>query len=153
MHLGLGFVTIALAVDEGFAEGKVRFAHERWRWALGAVGVYLTYRAARGLVRSINRATIEYGPKERSRARLRGLFILLIAAGFFIAAQDQELPDRSLAFLSWARPFYTTGAIFLALTGFGQFLNPRGLARQPSAPDAFPEGYPAVPSQYLPSDE
>lgn len=142
IHLALGFMTTGLAVDEGFAEDKVTFDHERWRWALGVIGVFLTYRAARALVRSINRATVTYDSAERRSARLRGLLMILIAAGFFVASDDGELAQRSIQFMSWADPVYRVAAFLLVLTGLAQFGRPRGKTQPRETSDVFPDGMP-----------
>jgi hypothetical protein len=147
IHLALGFVTIVFALDEGFADGKVAFASDAWRVALGAAGAFLAYRAARALVRTINRATIDLGPDHYRRARINGMLLELIGAGFLIASWSEDLSANSVAFSSWAKPVYIGGGILLVLTGWVQWLKP-GAARQPgSSPSPFPDA-PQYPSTH-----
>lgn len=115
--LAFGFLTIALAVDEGFARGKVAFESDAWRIALGAIGAFVTYRAARALVRTINGATMELSPEESRRQRLRGWIFWLFGGALLLAVFNDEIAERSVSFRSWTRPVYVAGGIFLVLTG------------------------------------
>jgi hypothetical protein len=115
--LVLGFLTIAFAVDESFARGRVVFDHERWRIAFGLVGAYLTYRAARAFVRTINRASVELGREQVRRSRQHGLVLLAIGAGFLLCVLNEVVGDHSVEFRSWARSLYVAGGIYLLLMG------------------------------------
>jgi hypothetical protein len=115
--LAFGFVTIALAVDPGFARGKVVFDDQSWRVVLGAIGAFVTYRAARAVVRTINGAPMELSPEETRRQRLRGWIFWLTGGAILLAVFNDEIAQRSVAFRSWTRPVYVAGGIFLVLTG------------------------------------
>jgi hypothetical protein len=115
--LAFGFLTIALAVDPGFARGKVIFDDQSWRVVLGAIGAFVTYRAARAVVRTINGAPMELSAEETRRQRLRGWIFWLIGGAILLAVFNDEIAQRSVAFRSWTRPVYVAGGIFLVLTG------------------------------------
>jgi uncharacterized membrane protein len=115
--LAFGFLTIALAVDQRFARGKVVFDDQSWRIVLGAIGAFVTYRAARAVVRTINGAPMELSPEETRRQRLRGWIFWLTGGAILLAVFNDEIAQRSVAFRSWTRPVYVAGGIFLVLTG------------------------------------
>jgi hypothetical protein len=117
-------VTIALAVDDGFAEGKVIFASDAWRYVLGAAGAFLTYRAARALVRAINRATIALTPEHYRGARFFGILMVLIGVGFIIAARSDTLAERSIQLLGSTGHVYFGGGVLLVITGLFQMGRP-----------------------------
>jgi len=117
LQLGLGFLTVALAVDDGFARGKVVFAEDGWRIGFGVVGAYLTYRAARALVRTINEATVELSDAQRRTSARLGLVSQLIGAAFLFAAYNDWVGDHAVAFKSWTRPVFIAGGIYLILMG------------------------------------
>jgi hypothetical protein len=117
LQLGLGFLTIALAVDEGFARGKVAFADDGWRIGFGAIGAYLTYRAARAFVRTINEATVELSDAQRRVSARLGLLSQLIGAAFLFASYNDWAQDHAVAFDSWTKPVYVAGGIYLILMG------------------------------------
>jgi hypothetical protein len=132
-QLVLGFVTMALAVDEGFAEGKVAFQAEPWRVAFGVAGLYLFYRAARGVLRMVNRATVEITPEQHRNSRRHGIVHQLIGAGFLLVIWVGELGERSIEFESWARPFYIAAGIFLVWMGTLHWINPQAAVRYQQA--------------------
>lgn len=144
-NLALGFLSIVFALDENVAEGKVAFANDAWRWALGAAGAFIAYRAARALVRTINAATVDLSPAHFRRARVNGLVLELIGWGFILAAWNHDLGQRSVAFFSWAKPVYGAGGILLVLTGLLQFMKPASTPTQGPEPTSFPD-----PTQYPP---
>lgn len=115
-QLAFGFLTVALAVDERFARGKVVFDDEIWRVALGAAGAYLTYRASRAVVRTINRSPVELHADDRG-TRLRGVVLWLIGGGFLLAALNEDIAARSIDFLGWVGRVYVAGGIYLLLIG------------------------------------
>jgi hypothetical protein len=116
-QLGLGFLTIALAVDGGFARGKAVFDHDNWRVVLGVAGGFLTYRAARGVVRTINRSPVELTAESVRRSRLYGLVLQVIGIGFLLAALNDTVGERSVDFVSWAKPVYVVGGIYVLIMG------------------------------------
>ena len=138
VNLGLGFMTIVFALDEKVAEGKVAFASDAWRVALGAAGLYLSYRAARALVRTINGTTLELSPEHFRRTRINGTILELIGWGFILAAWNRDLGERSVMFTSWAKPVYIVGGILLVLTGLLQFIRPGGDPKQGADPTQYP---------------
>jgi uncharacterized integral membrane protein len=116
-HLGLGFLTIALAVDERFARGKVVFDHENWRIVLGVAGGFLAYRAARAVVRTVNRAPVELGAEQTRRARVWGVVSQLIGVAFLLAALNETVGEHSVDFVSWTKPVYVAGGILALVMG------------------------------------
>lgn len=124
-QLGIGLLTVVLAVHEGFAEGKVVFDHERWRYAFGAFGLYLAFRAARGLVRMITRAKLEIGPDQYRDSRRHGITQQLRGAGFLLVAWSDYVAERSVAFLSWTESVYVTAGIFTLVMGTLHWINPQ----------------------------
>ena len=116
-QLAIGFVSIAFAVDEGFAEGKVVFDHEAWRIVLGAAGAYLAFRAARAIVRTINRAPVELGPEQRRRSKRHGWIMWIIGAAFLFAALNRPYAERSVRFTAWAKPAAVVSGVYLVLMG------------------------------------
>ena len=129
LQLGLGFMTIALAVDEGFARGKVFFAADGWRVALGAIGAFLFYRAARGIVRTINRTPVELSPQTRRSTRVYGVIVQLIGGAFWLAASNGEVAAHSIAFDGWAGSVYLVSGIFLVFFGTFYWMDPAKLAK------------------------
>lgn len=115
--LALGFLAIAFALDKNFARGRIVFDHDNWRIAFGLVGAYLTFRAARAFVRTINRTTVALGPEQLRRSRLNGLVLQAIGAAFLLAAWNDTVGEHSVDFRSWAQTLYATGGIFLLIMG------------------------------------
>ena len=126
-QLGIGLLTVVLAVNQGFAEGKIRFDGQEWRYAFGAFGAYIFFRAARGIVRMITRATLEVGPDQYREARRHGLTQQLRGAGFLVVAWSDWVAERSVAFLSWTEPLYVAAGIFMFLMGTLHWINPRNV--------------------------
>lgn len=125
VQLGIGGLTVALALHEGFAEGNIRFDNESWRWGFGAFGAYIFYRAARAVVRMITRANLEIGPERYREARRHGLTQQLRGAGFLLVAWSDYLAERSVAFLSWTEPVYVWGGLFMVFMGTLHWINPQ----------------------------
>jgi hypothetical protein len=130
-------VTVVFAVDENFARGRVAFANSGWKVAFGAAGVFLTYRAARALMRTINRATIELTPEHFRRARINGIVLELIGIGFLLAAWNDGVAEHSIAFGSWATPLYITEGILSVVTGLLQWMKPATSPPQDAPPLPF----------------
>ena len=124
LQLGLGFMTIALAVDEGFARGKAVFAGDNWRIVLGALGAFLFYRAARGFVRTINQTPVELSPQTRRSSRINGIAVQLVGAAFWLAASNGEVAAHSVAFEGWVQPVYLVSGIFLVFFGTIYWMDP-----------------------------
>jgi predicted phage tail protein len=128
-QLVIGLVTIAFAVFDDFAEGNVAFDHERWRYAFGALGLYLSFRAARGMVRMLARSKLTLSEEKHRDARRHGLTQQLRGAGFLLIAWSDALAERSVAFLSWTEPFYVTAGLFMVLMGTLHWINPQNALR------------------------
>ncbi|MDQ3914844.1 MAG: hypothetical protein M3323_05855 [Actinomycetota bacterium] len=130
MHLALGGVAVAVAVDEDFAAGKAAFASDAWRWILGGVGAVLAFLAIRGLVRAAGARTRALTPDVRRSARRRGLVLALVGAWLFATAVFDDLARETIAFDSWAQPLFAAGGIYLALMGLSMQLDPTGPLRR-----------------------
>ncbi len=117
LHLALGVVAVALAVNEEFAAGKVSFAGEGWRVGLGLAGAALTLSALRGAVRTVSGTKVTLDPAHRRRAKRRGWVFFAIGAGFVVASAFDDLARESVAFDSWAKTLFLVGGIELMLLG------------------------------------
>lgn len=148
VQFAVGFLTVVFAIDENFAEGKVAFDAGAWKVVFGAVGVFITYRSARALMRTINGTTIELTPEHFRRARLNGTLLELIGIGLLVAVWSEDIARRTIAFDSWAKPLYIVGGILLVLTGLVQWMKPAGTPRQGNPPSL-----PIDPNQYSSSNE
>jgi hypothetical protein len=138
-QLVAGFLMVVFALDQDFARGKVAFDGSSWRVAFGIVGVFLTYRGARALVRTINGATLELSPDHFRRVRINGTLLELIGVALLVAAWGEDVIPDSISFDSWARPLYVAEGILLVLTGLLQFLRPGTTPRQGLDPTSFPD--------------
>ncbi len=130
MHLAVGGVALWLAADESFAAGKATFASDAWRYVLGAVGAVLTFLAVRGIMRAAGAQTRRLTSEVRRTARRRGLALALVAAWLFAAAVVDPVGRETVAFDSWAAPFFATGAVYLALLGLSMQFDPTGTLRR-----------------------
>lgn len=130
-HLMLGVTALGFALSSDLAHGRAAFASNVWRVPLGLAGAFLAYRALRAIVRMGSGGVIRISPELRHRARINGWVLVLIGAGFLIAALSEALGADSVHFTSWARPFFVAGGIYLILWGLSQQWDPtRSLRRQ-----------------------
>jgi uncharacterized membrane protein len=150
VQLAFGFVTVAFAVDEGFARGKVVYARVEWRYVLGLIGLFLFYRAARAVVRTVNHATVELSAEQQRRSKRLGRVSEVIGIAFLLASYTPWVKEHSVAFASWAKPLYTTVGCFLIVMGAVSGIDGRKLRRLQQA-RAAARGEPVSP--YLSSDE
>lgn len=142
LHLALGGVSLALSIDEGFADGKASFESDAWRFLLGLVGATLTFLALRALVRSISGPNRKLTPELHRRAALRGRVLIVVGSAFFAMAVIGPLADATIAFSGWAKPFYVVGGIYLVIMGLVFQWNPTRFIRQQRV--AKGEGRPGV---------
>ena len=130
-HLALGGVAVALAVNEEFARGKAAFASDAWKIALGVTGAGLAFLAVRGIVRNLNDSVPTRTEERRRSGRIGGRILLLAGLGLIAVATSDALAESSIAFESWAKPFFLGGGIYLTLMGLVLQMNPAPmLARQ-----------------------
>ncbi|MFN2587841.1 MAG: hypothetical protein ABR613_06975 [Actinomycetota bacterium] len=130
VHLGIGGVAVALAVDDGFAEGKAAFAAGVWRFVLGGVGAVLGLLAVRGLLRVVAAQEKRLTPEVRASARRRGLVVVLVGVWLFATATFEGIAQETVAFDSWVDPFFIAGGIYLTLLGLSLQLDPTGPLRR-----------------------
>ena len=130
MHLALGGVTVALAVDEGFAQGKASFASDAWRGVFGLVGATLAFLAIRGVLRSLRDERRRLTPELHRRGAMWGRVLLVIGIVLFAFAVVKPLADETVAFAGWVKPFYVVSGIYLALMGLVLQWNPTRHIRQ-----------------------
>ena len=117
MHLALGGVTVALAVDEGFAQGKAAFASDAWRAVFGLVGAVLSFLAIRGVLRSLRDERKRLTPELHQRGQMWGRVLIVVGSAFFALAVVEPLADETVAFAGWAKVFYIVGGVYLTLMG------------------------------------
>ena len=130
VHLAIGGVAVALSVDEGFAEGKVVFAADAWRFLLGAVGGLMGLLAVRGFVRMAGGQRPVLSKEVRRRAARRGLVLVLVGAWFLATAVVEPLADETIRFGSWTRTLFGFGGAYLVLLGLSFRLDPTGPLRR-----------------------
>lgn len=128
-HGTIGVVSLLLAFDDGFAAGKVAFASDSWRLALGVAGALLVSLAARGLYRAVSGYTAQLTPDRIRSARRSGAALLAIGAWLGAASAFESFANETLRFRSWAAPFYAWSSGYLLLVGLVQQLNPTGHLR------------------------
>ncbi|HEV2755764.1 MAG TPA: hypothetical protein VG318_08315 [Actinomycetota bacterium] len=130
LHLAIGGVALALAVDEGFASGKAVFGADVWRIVLGVVGAALALLAIRGLVRIAGAQRRTLTPELRRTAARRGRLLAIVGVLLLVTSVTNGFGGETIAFESWTKPFFITGAIYLALMGLSLQLDPSGPLRQ-----------------------
>ena len=130
LHLALGGVTVALAVDTGFARDKAAFSSDAWRAVFGLVGAALAFLALRAIVRMLGDARRRLTPELHRRAALRGRVLILVGIGFFVVATVEGIGNDTVALAGWAKPFYICGAVYLVLMGLVFQWNPTRFMRQ-----------------------
>lgn len=130
LHLAIGGVALALAVNDDFAAGKAVFASDAWRVLLGAVGAGIAFTAVRGVFRNLNQSVPSLSEERRRGGRIRGRLLILAGAGFVTAATSDAVAAGSVAFDSWAGPFFLWGGIYLLVMGLLLQLNPAGALAQ-----------------------
>jgi hypothetical protein len=130
MHLALGGVTVALAVDEGFAQGKAAFASDAWRAVFGLVGAVLSFLAVRGVLRSLRDERRRLTPELLRHGQRWGRVLIVVGIAFFVLAVVKPLADETVAFAGWAKIVYIVGGVYLALMGLVLQWNPTRHIRQ-----------------------
>ncbi|MDQ3952242.1 MAG: hypothetical protein M3279_04665 [Actinomycetota bacterium] len=130
LHLALGGVTLALAVDEDFAQDKATFAQDEWRAVFGLVGAALVLLALRAIVRTLRAETRSLTPDLHRRAQVRGRILIAVGVAFFAMAVVGPISDETVSFEGWAKPFYVAGAAYLVLMGLVFQWNPTKTIRQ-----------------------
>lgn len=129
MHLALGGVTLALALELEAVRDEAEFANGAWRGVFGAVGAVLVFLALRAMVRTLRAEPRTLTPELQRRAALRGR--VLIGVGIaFVATGVGVLSDSTIALDGWAKPFYVAGGIYLVLMGLVFQWNPTRFIRQ-----------------------
>lgn len=140
VQLATGVVAVALVVDEGFAAGRATFAGDAWRIVLAAAGALLAILALRGLMRAAGDRGIELTPQVGRRARRRGVGLILLGLWLFACTTVDAVARVTVAFDSWAVPFFMTAGIYLAAVGLAFQLDAttrlrrQQLRRGPSVP-------------------
>lgn len=124
LHGALGVASIGLAANEESAAGKVAFANDAWRVALGVSGAWLLFVAARALYRNITGWVAEISPEVVGRHRWKGLVLLVLGIWFFGAAQWEGVARETFAVADWAETLYTGGGIYLGILGLVSQLDP-----------------------------
>lgn len=124
LHLVLGGLSVALAVNEGFAAGVAAFAEDVWRIAFGVVGAGIAGLGLRGLVRTLGGSTRTLTADVRRRARANGRAIFVIGLWFLLCVLADGVGRNSVSFDSWAEPAYALGGVYLMLGGLGLQLDP-----------------------------
>lgn len=131
LHLAIGGVALALAVNEDFAAGKAAFASDSWRILLGAAGAGIAFTGVRGVFRNLNQSVPTLTEERRRSARIGGVLLILIGAAFVTVSTSDAVAADAVAFDSWAQPLFLGGGIYLLALGLLLQLNPAGaLARQ-----------------------
>lgn len=139
-QVAMGSVAFALAFDEGFAAGKVRFAADGWRIGLGVAGAVLALLSVRGLLRVASALTQTLTPQMRKRIRRRGTIMAVIGAWLFAATAIDPVGRATVTFDSWAEPFFSVGGVYLVVVGLSfrlditRGLRLRQLEQGPSVP-------------------
>lgn len=142
MHLALGGMTVAVAVDEGFAGGKAAFDNDVWRIVFGLVGSGLVPLALRAFVRSLSGGSRKLTPQLYRRGALWGRVLIGLGLVFLAMAVVEPFGDVTVAFSGWAKPFYAAGGAYLMLMGLVLQWNPTRHLRQQRV--ARGEGRPGV---------
>lgn len=129
-HLAVGVVSVALSVSEDFAAGVATFAGDVWRIVLGVSGGLLALLAVRGLVR-VAGARGQTLTRERHRnARRRGRMVILLGAWLFTSTTVDAVARGSVAFESWAEPFFGAAGLYLVLLGLAFQRDPSAVLRR-----------------------
>jgi hypothetical protein len=128
LHLALGGVTVALALEAEVVEDKAAFSNEAWRVAFGAVGVVLVLLALRAMVRSLRAETTTLTPETFRRAALRGRILLGVGVAF--VAIGLGFAKGAIEVYDWAKPFYVAGGIYTVILGLVFQWNPTRYIRQ-----------------------
>jgi hypothetical protein len=130
VHLAVGGVALALAVDEGFAEGKAEFGADLWRGVLGAVGLVLGLLALRGLLRIVGAHRRTLTPELRRSAARRGLILAAVGLWLLVTALTGGFGGETVVFEAWTKPFFVTGGIYMTLLGLSLQVDPTGPMRK-----------------------
>lgn len=129
-HLAIGGVAVALAVDEGFAEGKAAFAADAWRWFLGGVGAVLGLLAVRGLMRAAAGYQKTLTPEVRRSAARRGRVLIVVGLWLFATTVSAPLAEETVAFDSWVKTLFLLGGLYLTALGLSLQIDPTGPLRR-----------------------
>lgn len=119
-----GGISLALAINEGFALGRARFASDQWRAVLGGIGGLFLFLTARGIVRTLRGDVIPTDATRRRRGRFLGL-IYLVVGGFCLGVTfSDSLADATISFSSWASVFYRIAGFYFVLLALVAQINP-----------------------------
>lgn len=129
-YVFVGVVSIGLALDDGFAAGKVAFAADAWRAVLGGFGVLLAFLGARGFVRTLTGHRRQLTPELHRRAATRGKILLVVGAGLLAIAVIPAFRDETIDFSSWTKPLYIATGILFIVQGLAMQWNPTRFIRQ-----------------------
>jgi hypothetical protein len=97
----LGITSLLLAISPSFAEGRVVFAEEGWRLALGGVGVLFTFIFLRAVFRLVTRYRPRPGRGALRGTRIKSNLLFLIGLFFLGVAVVPALAERTISFIPW----------------------------------------------------
>lgn len=130
MHLALGAVTLALAIDDGFARGKATFKSDAWRFVFALVGATLAFLAVRAVVRAVRDERPQLTAALHRRGARWGRVLVGLGVAFFVLAVVGPVGDATVDLSSWTVPFYVCGAVYLVVMGLVLQWNPTRFIRQ-----------------------
>lgn len=129
LHLGIGAVTVALALQVDLGGAGAAFANDVWRGVFGVVGGVLVFLALRAMVRTLRAEPRTLTPDLQRRTALRGRILIAIGTAFF-ALGVGVMASSTIALDGWVRPFYVVGGIYLVFMGLVFQWNPTRYIRQ-----------------------
>lgn len=130
LYVAFGAVSIALVVDEEFAQGKADFSGDVWQAALGLVGGLAGFLGLRAFVRAMQGDRPRLTPELHQRAARRGKVLIVVGVALFAAAVVPAVGDNTVAFSDWAVPVYIAAAVMFVVQGLVFQWNPTRFIRQ-----------------------
>ena len=126
----MGILCLAFAVNGDFAEDRVLFAEDTYRYVLGGIGAVLAFLAARGIGRILRGDKVMYDAEAHRRAKLIGLVMGLIGLFLFLASAVTPIGEKTVLFEGWAKPTFIVFGVWNMLMGLGQQWNPTKMRRR-----------------------
>ena len=130
LRIAFGGLSVALAIDNGWAGDDVVLANDSWRIAFGVVGATVGLLGLRGFLRYWRGYMWEVTSKSLRRRRLYGGGVALIGLWYSIAAWSDGAVRLGLGLDGWAGAIYGIGGAVLVMQGLALQVDPTPFLRK-----------------------